>query len=180
MATPLKKQLETDEEAAECMRMALAGKSCRVIGEELGINKGTVSDRIRRARNAFRAAHLVNKYEEYVSDQLQRLDWIQREAAEAWHRSVGQAVTITTKTGDGDEETTRKVETLAGDPRYLDTILKAEQRKADLLGLDAPRRVEITANPEFVGRPDRAAGELGMTIEEATRITDGFLREGAN
>ena len=95
--------------------------------------------------------------DEYVTQELRKLDKMEQQAWEAWEVSkTGKLRTkektnrgrpIKTDATDGDpeyygyDETT--VETSAGNPRFLDLLLNIQQRRAKMLGFDAPIKVEI-------------------------------------
>lgn len=95
--------------------------------------------------------------DEYVTQELRKLDKMEQQAWEAWEVSkTGKQRTkektnrgrpIKTDATDGDpeyygyDETT--VETSAGNPRFLDLLLNIQQRRAKMLGFDAPIKVEI-------------------------------------
>lgn len=95
--------------------------------------------------------------DEYVTQELRKLDKMEQQAWEAWEASkTGKMRTkektnrgrpIKTDATDGDpeyygyDETT--VETSAGNPRFLDLLLNIQQRRAKMLGFDAPVKIEI-------------------------------------
>jgi hypothetical protein len=79
------------------------------------------------------------------ADELARLDELEREAWTAWHRGIGRKQIRTTKTGGKEGlEVSLRTESLNGDPRYLAIVLDCQQRRAKLLGLDAPLKAEFT------------------------------------
>lgn len=103
---------------------------------------------------------------EVKSGELAKLDCLERVAWEAWERSVGQHRTRTVKTGRidkegkpiADPEVTVKTEPLAGDPRFLATVLECQERRAKLLGLDMPAKVaQTTADGEDLYDQDARA-----------------------
>jgi len=87
---------------------------------------------------------------EVKAAELAKLDELEREAWIAWRRGIGRKQTRTTKSvkvGKGDAvlalpETTLRTEHLNGDPRYLGIVLDCQQRRAKILGLDAPTKLE--------------------------------------
>lgn len=94
--------------------------------------------------------------DEYVTQELRKLDKMEVELWEAWERSkTGKTREKNRQNAkprkvleDGDnpgyygyEETT--TETSAGNPRFLDLLLNVQQRRAKMLGFDAPIKVEI-------------------------------------
>jgi len=84
---------------------------------------------------------------EFRAAEIDRLDFLDKEASDAWEASKQDQVTQTRsirKGSDGDEETTtveRKKQ--VGDAVFLMLRLKALERRCKLLGLDAPVKTEI-------------------------------------
>jgi hypothetical protein len=124
----------------------------------------------------------VGAIEQQKTRELARIDQVEVEAWRAWERSIGYYTTVTTKTTSvkmadregelvelpGVEET-RKREKLAGDPRFLERIGDCIRKRADILGLDAPRQISgVAGGPLFVqfagipappwAQPQNAAG----------------------
>lgn len=99
----------------------------------------------------------LDTIDEYVTQELRKLDKMEQQAWGAWEVSkTGKQRTkektnrgrpIKTDATDGDpeyygyDETT--VETSAGNPRFLDLLLNIQQRRAKMLGFDAPIKVDI-------------------------------------
>ena len=82
--------------------------------------------------------------------ELARLDEIEREAFNAWKLSIGVNVTKKGKQKTsltGVDSTVEKIEReLNGDPRYLQIILQCQDRRAKLLGLDSPQKLDHTTD----------------------------------
>lgn len=99
----------------------------------------------------------LDNIDDYVTQELQKLDKMEVELWEAWENSkIGKrreknrtsakprkVLTEDEKTADwyGYNETTN--ETSAGNPRFLDLLLNVQQRRAKMLGYDAPVKIEI-------------------------------------
>lgn len=98
----------------------------------------------------------LDNIDEYVTQELRKLDKMEQQAWEAWEVSKTGKQRTKEKTNrgrpkktdstDGEpdygyDETT--VETSAGNPRFLDLLLNIQQRRAKMLGFDAPLKVEI-------------------------------------
>lgn len=98
----------------------------------------------------------MENIDDYVTQELRKLDKMEVELWEAWERSKTGKLREKNRHNakprkvleDGDnpeyygyEETT--TETSAGNPRFLDLLLNVQQRRAKMLGFDAPIKVEI-------------------------------------
>lgn len=81
------------------------------------------------------------------AEQLAQLDQLLREYWEAWERSKApRKVSTVSKAagGNGDGSATVRSEERTGDPRFLEGVRWCMERRAKLLGLDAPTRTEHT------------------------------------
>ena len=94
---------------------------------------------------------LVN---EYIELEVRKLDKMEIELWEAWERSKSGKRKSEIKGGNiyngnvsGGQISKRTLETGDGDPRYLDMILKLFDRKAKLLGYNAPLNVNVYNKP---------------------------------
>lgn len=75
----------------------------------------------------------------YITKELSKLDKIEAELWDAWERSKKRIVSKIRQSG----LKTERSEAFAGNPRYLDLVLSVQQRRAKLLGLDAPVKVDL-------------------------------------
>lgn len=99
----------------------------------------------------------LDNIDDYVTKELQKLDKMEQETWEAWEKSKGDKHKDVVRKPDGrgrprkDGEPHRDewgyiqntVETCTGNPRFLDLLLNIQQRRAKLLGFDAPTKIEI-------------------------------------
>ncbi len=93
----------------------------------------------------------LDKIDDYVTQELKKLDKIEAELWDAWEKSktgrekikkrTNRGRPIKTDAMDGYDETA--IEISAGNPRFLDLLLNVQQRRAKMLGFDAPVKIEI-------------------------------------
>lgn len=99
----------------------------------------------------------IDTIDEYITQELRKLDKMEVELWNAWEVSKGgkvrekkrtssksrKVLTEDEKASDwyGYNETMN--ETSSGNPRYFDLLLNVQQRRAKLLGYDAPVKVEM-------------------------------------
>lgn len=112
--------------------------------------------------------------EELRQRELAVCDEVEREAWEQWYRSTKDARSrIEAETKDGTF-VTKRVEGQSGNPALLDKVLKAAERRAKLLGLDAPQRIDLK-------KDDDAWDSLqGKTPEEWTAEIRERLNAGVD
>ncbi len=85
--------------------------------------------------------------DEYITQELRKLDKMEQQAWAGWETSKAKKYRKKKKPKTGATECTPEyyeyVETAAGNPRFLDLLLNIQQRRAKLLGLDAPVKINI-------------------------------------
>lgn len=89
----------------------------------------------------------IRNFDEAKAEQLAKLDAIESQAWEQWEKSCRQFKKTKIETSKGTKgEIKQAIETYEreGDPRYLQIILSAIDKRNKLLGLDAPLKVAST------------------------------------
>ncbi len=136
--------LKAREREELAVKLRLEGWTLGAIAEKIGYKASEC------ARVAIlRAMAKMPPIEDLVAlrqHELDKLDEIEREAWEQWYRSTQDAESRTeAETKDGTFVTERK-EGQSGNPALLDKIIKASERRAKLLGLDAPEKLAVSGN----------------------------------
>jgi hypothetical protein len=125
---------ETQERRAEAVRLRRRGVSFEDIGDALGVTK-------QRAHQIYRAALAeipAQEVAEYRAEQAERLDEMLRKAYEVLERKH-----ITVNNGKVIYLDDEPMEDDAPTLMAIKTILQIEERRAKLLGLDAPARQQV-------------------------------------
>ncbi|MEU0943206.1 sigma factor-like helix-turn-helix DNA-binding protein [Streptomyces canus] len=130
----------TADEAAECLRLRRTGMSIDRIAEHTGLSHGTVHNRISRAVKD----QVQPEAEEYRAMQEGRLD----DALRIVYRVLFDP--------EADPDTRL---------RAVDRLVKIEERRARLLGLDAPVKSEATITAQFDAD---ASGMLAVIVASIT------------
>lgn len=110
------KELEREERRKKVAANLKAGLNYREIAEHLGVSLGTISNDVNLVIERWQKEH-VSEINEYVSLELKRLDQAQNAI---WG------------------------EVMDGKLLAIDRLLKIQRRRADLLGLDAPEKHQLT------------------------------------
>ncbi|MEU7170327.1 hypothetical protein ABZ949_02400 [Micromonospora tulbaghiae] len=133
------KRAQVANRRAEAVNMRMAGASYQHIADTLGYNsRGAACQDVSRALEAA-IAEQTRTAEVYREEELQRLDLL---LAEAWRVMKRAHVTVSHGRVIRDDDTD---EPLLDDGPVLaaiDRVLKIQERRAKLLGLDAPTKVE--------------------------------------
>lgn len=114
------------------------------IGEMVGCTQQQVSLDLKRIRQKWLESTLRD-FNEAKAQELAKIDQAERQAWRGWTRSLRDAETVKV-TEEGEDAGKRVVTTKgqAGDPRFIELVLKCIERRCKLLGLDAPVRSDIT------------------------------------
>ena len=125
----------------------------------------------------------------YMQLELKKLDKIEVELWTAWENSKGSKRKTKIKGGGindgiatGGELAERSLETTNGDPRYLDLLLKVQERRAKLLGYNAPMKVNVYNEPPKDENPaetkyDINALPIDMVVEMAYKLQDAEFKK---
>lgn len=113
------------------------------------VTQQTVSNDLREIRRRWQESTLRD-FDMAKALQLAKIDRMETEAWDAWHRSIGKRRVTSagrdSSAGGGREHAQVRTEDQFGDPRYLATIQRCIDQRCKLLGLDAPMKVAPT-NP---------------------------------
>lgn len=155
------------------------GYSQSDIAKLLGVSQTQVSLDLKLVRSRYTErmiedkSGLTNEMREHYRD-IRREAWIQWERSKlASQKEVTQ--TIGGADGEEKERVTRTVEGRCGDPAYLQTIIKTLDSERDMLGLNAPKDINIKAqvlNWDMLADP--ATG--GLPFEEPPDLIEQQLR----
>lgn len=171
---------------AKVADMYLAGFIQPQIALQIGTSQATVSRDISALHKAWLDSALRD-FDALKEIELKRIDRTEREAWDAWRRTIGTHTksSIATKGAIVTEgvkgqsgfktlqpsEKTVHSEEQAGDPRFLNIVLKCIEQRRKILGLDAPTKVAPTS-------PDGKHEYCGFTDEERRREVFAILGFG--
>jgi hypothetical protein len=155
--------------------MYLRGKSQFEIAQKLGCDRTTISKDLKALRIEWLQSALVD-LNEAKARELAKIDHLETTYWTAWARSLRDAVTITreavtgkereiaavvlsAQTDDGNtvEAIMREVEKRegqSGNPAFLAGIQWCINKRCEILGLDAPKKQDISGNVEITRKHD--------------------------
>lgn len=120
----------------------------------------------------------------YMQLELKKLDKMEIELWDAWEKSKSAkrktkiiGGSISDNSISGGTLDSRQIEDNNGDPRYLDLLLKVQERRAKLLGYNAPVKVDVYSAPPKEESPagakyDVNALPVDMLLEMAYKLQD--------
>ncbi len=137
------------DRAARVWKLHCQGLKQTEIAARLGVAQPTVSRYIAKVEEIMRVFYDPARDDRHRVRQLAELQQLRREAWEEWERSKADAeeAAVQQSTGGRDgsgQKVSKKTRHQTGDSKYLVVIMKALEREAALLGLDAPVKVAQT------------------------------------
>jgi hypothetical protein len=174
---------------AKIAGMYLRGTSQYRIAEEMRCTREMVTYDLRAIREEWRKSAIFD-INTARSQELARLDEIERECWAAWEESKRPKEATSTrqrrKTGDGDEggtttqEAGRRVENREGNSIFMDKILECVDKRCKLLGLYAPTEMRhsgvVSTITEVFFEPAIAPGEDQRLVIVGGSATPPMLR----
>ena len=147
-------RLEIERDRAYCSELFLKGYTYREIAKRLSeklvewhaeytIGWTQVFQDIQAMLIEWKRSRLEN-IDQYVTAELQKLDRLEVEAWEAWEKSKQEKETKSMRQTDNGTSKELRKEDMYGNPKYLDLLLNIQQRRAKLLGYDAPVKIDLT------------------------------------
>lgn len=154
---------------AFCSELFLKGHTYRDIADKLNkhnktrgldytISHANIFRDMKQALIEWKKLRLTN-IDDYVQAELSKLDRMEAELWEAWDKSKTGKQRRKTRNSKKPNKLDAEVnepeyygysedatETSAGDPRFMDILLNIQQRRAKLLGFDAPAKVDVSVN----------------------------------
>ncbi len=155
---------QRDADKRFCTELFVKGYTYRQIAEELNehnremgmeytLTYKTIYEDINAVLIEWKKERFEN-IENYIQLELKKLDKMEIELWQAWERSkAGKRKTkiiggeIKNGTLKGGMVDNRQLEDTSGDPRYLDLLLKVQDRRAKLLGYNAPIKFSVESQP---------------------------------
>jgi hypothetical protein len=170
MSAPSPAVLERRREVA---RRYSRGEAQWEIARALRVNAATITRDLDAVRKEWRAEALGD-LGKVVAEQLARIDECERQAWAGWAKSQENAETLRAKKRGDVAETEKVSKGQAGDPRFLDVVLRCVERRCKLLGIEPPAQRNQSLHFHLAGMSD---DDLERRIEElqgrATRIAKG-------
>lgn len=147
---------------AKVAELLLQSKTYREIARTVGVRSTqTIFEDVKAIIAEWQKTqqHHVN---EWIAIELEKVGHVEAQAWEAWERSQEDAEIQTVETGSKEGRKSRHtIKGQVGDAHFLDVVLKCVQRRCELLGLDAPKELNVPGlmNPEEIEARRKARWE---------------------
>jgi DNA-binding Lrp family transcriptional regulator len=181
---PHRSPLEREEHLEVIAKMDRRGYSQRRIAEMLGISQRQVGEDLKKLKKVYIESQIKERHE-YVTEKLEQYREIREEAWLAWERSKEDFLRIqeTHEQDPSAEDAThapyiyKTVRTREGRlpaNEYIRTVMSCLEAERDLLGLDAPKKLDMK---QLLIDWDAVSGSLNEEVPdlveaEIQRISD--------
>lgn len=108
------------------------------IARAFEVDQKTISNDLAAIRKEWLAS-AVRDMNEIKARELAKIDAAEAEAWKAWTKSQENAEILRARIRDGASETEKVSKGQAGDPRFLDIVLKCIKQRCEILGVLAPK-----------------------------------------
>lgn len=188
-------KVQNDARARMAYALRLRGKSNEEIAAALATSDRNVSRLVALGKKIAKSDMIEAIGADGMIAEFATISHIQAEALDGWHRSkedkkkvIKSGESVEAKGKDGATVTaptkrkaSESVEAQVGDPRFLQVAMTASQRKADMLGTDAPKAIRKIKDEDDPQTPEGAKSvddlvKLGR--DELRRILGETLRLG--
>ena len=137
------RKLEIVQRRQKVAELYLQGWQQDAIAKELGLRQPMISEDLAKIRQAWRES-AIRDFDAARDLELERLNRIEREAWAGWQRSQQPTQSATVDGEAGSQKAKRTVRHQYGDPRFLDIVLRCNEARRKLLGIDAPTKIAPT------------------------------------
>lgn len=171
------KRLVILERRKNVAKRYLRGETQWEIARAFEVDQATISTDLKAIQQEWLAQAVLDRGE-WTARELARIDEVERNAWTAWSRSQEDAQVLRAKMRGQQSETEKVSKGQAGDPRYLEIVLKCVAKRCELLGLDAPKtsgdgkQTILGFVIETVDERGNVVSVPAPTAPEANRIPD--------
>jgi hypothetical protein len=160
---PAQQHTHAEQRREQIAALYVQGQSQRMIAQQVGVTQQQVSYDLKAIQKTWLASTLRD-FDAAKAEQLAKIDQAESAYWAAWERSQTPREVTTTKEVTGDfprTETTTRLETPVGDPRFLDGVLKCIQQRCDLLGLSSSAEAAKAVSTGLAALLAQAKGTQG-------------------
>lgn len=149
------KRVELSKRRKEVATLYLRGVTQWEIAEQMDVNQATISRDLKALQEEWLQSALVD-INEAKAKELAKIDALEIEYYQAWERSQEDAETIInekigTQKGESLDKRGKEVRKLvgqSGDPRFLQGVQWCINKRCEILGLDSPKKTELSSDGE--------------------------------
>lgn len=133
------KQVEMEQRRITVAKLYTQAIPIAAIALQLGTSRETIDRDLAAIRLEWRE-HRLKEYGDLKELELQKIDRSESEAWDAWQNSKKSTRHRKRRTGPDGTVLETQYTSNAGNPRFLEIVLRCVERRAKILGLDAPEQ----------------------------------------
>jgi hypothetical protein len=142
----------------------LRGATIVQIAEEYGLDKAQISRDLKYIREQWLEAS-INHIDQKKATELAKLDHLEMTYWDGWERSIKSTKIETSEETPVGHRKTRQTKTTSGNPSFLDGVLKCIEKRCQILGIDAAKK--ITVDVEVNNVRNRIMAALAGDVAES-------------
>jgi hypothetical protein len=135
MATQHNRRFAVAQRRQRITELYVKGWSQAAIAAELSVAQSTISEDVQFVRRKWEESSILN-FDELRTRELQKLEYIEREAWAAWERSQRPSQSAVVSDEGPGQRTRKSLKQQIGDPRFLDQVNKCIAQRRAITGLD--------------------------------------------
>lgn len=152
---PTRQKLNARQRRPIVAELYIKGKTQSEIAKEFDTTQATISRDLKAIQEVW-LEQSVKNYDEAISQELAKIDNLERTYWQAWEDSKEDAVTETVKGRQRGKEIDSAEKTIqkkgqVGNKSFLDGVQWCIERRCKLLGLDSPDRIEHSGGVTIKG-----------------------------
>jgi len=144
---------QREEQLANVARLYLQGQTQAAIGKQLGVSQRQISYDLAIVRERWLESSIRN-FDEAKAQELAKIDRVELEFWRGWERSLLDKEISNTKRRQGKDESleaSMRKEGQAGDPRFMDGVLKCITKRCEIFGFDSAKKVSLVTDGTSYG-----------------------------
>lgn len=142
----------------------LRGATIQQIADEYGVDKAQISRDLKYIREQWLEAS-INHIDQKKAIELAKLDHLEMTYWDGWERSVKNAKVVTNEQTPVGKRKTTQTKTMSGNPAFLDGVLKCIDKRCQILGIEATKK--ITLDVEVNNVRNRLMAALAGDVAES-------------
>jgi hypothetical protein len=150
----------------------LRGESQWTIARALEVAQATVSNDLRAIQQDWLNSSLRD-FDALKAQELAKVDEVERTAWVGWAKSQENTEILKAEMAGDKSRTSTVTKGQAGNPRFLDVVLKCIERRCAILGIDAEKRLKVTGLMAYAELSDAELNERIIAAQSRLALTVG-------
>lgn len=157
------------------------------IARAVGVSEPQITSDLKAIRAQWLESSVRN-FDEAKSEELAKIDQLERTYWQAWHKSAKDYTKQSVKTKNNiaqggklipvtNEEERKEIITF-GDPRFLSGVMDCIKKRCEILGLNAPTKADLTSGGKPIEAAQAGINWNSLTMEQRDKIIQALGLNG--